>query len=257
MSFLEVMRAKLGYHKSGAATGEPPLVFLHGVGSDKSVWARQIEFFANARTVIAFDYPGYGESDLPAQNLNRREIAEQLIEALRLLKIEQAHFCGLSMGGVIALEIYKQQPQLVASLILANTFAKHPAGAEIVGRARDFLKNGTMREFAEQRVGALLTTAAPDALRAQVIETMARISKQTYAWASPAVWTADYLDLLPEIKVPTLVIGSDFDQPTPLPLSRELTGKIPNAQLAVIENAGHLSNLEQPETFNRLIQEFI
>lgn len=257
MSAVEIHNFKLGYREAGINNQGIAPVFLHGVGSDKSVWDQQLQHFGQTRRAIAFDYPGYNESDLPDNDSDRQKVAAALLEALEFLKVKKAHFCGLSMGGVIALEIYQQQPEKVASLILANTFAKHPHGNAMVERSLKFIENNSMRQFAEQRVDSLLAPNASAATRRQVVETMARIDKRTYRWSSQAVWTADYLALLPKIKVPTLVIGAAFDQPTPPNLSQELAAKIPNAKLKIIPNAGHLSNLDQPETFNRLIENFI
>ncbi len=257
MSVIKIHDFKIGYAEAGQSEAQTPLVFLHGVGSDKTVWQDQLDYFGKSRRTIAFDYPGYGESDLAPDSLTRSEIARYLIAALNQLKIEKAHLCGLSMGGVIALETYRQQPQLIEKLILCNTFAKHPSGREIVERSTRFLENRTMREFAEQRVDALLAPHTSDEIRQTAIETMARIDKRSYAWSSPAVWTADYLDLLPKIAVPALVIGGALDQPTPPALSQELAANIPNARFEIIENAAHLSNLDQPEIFNQSIEKFI
>lgn len=257
MSVIEIDDFKIGYQETGKTDDKPPLVFLHGVGSDKSVWQNQLRYFGKSRRAIAFDYLGYNESSLATNDLSRAEIALSILAALDKLEIKRADFCGLSMGGLIALEIYKQQSEIVRSLVLANTFARHPNGAAIAARSLEFIKQNSMRAFAEQRVNHLLAPHTSESTRRQVVETMARINKQTYVWASKAVWTADYLDLLPKIAVPVLVIGGDSDEPTPPALSIELAENIKNARLEIIENAAHLSNLDQPETFNRLIQNFI
>ncbi|MBA3827265.1 MAG: alpha/beta fold hydrolase, partial [Ktedonobacterales bacterium] len=91
----------IGYTAAGSG---PALVFLHGVGSDKRVWAEQIAHFSQRYRAIALDYPGYGESDLPANPLGRPEIAAALWAALMALQVDRPHVIGLSMGGVIALE---------------------------------------------------------------------------------------------------------------------------------------------------------
>lgn len=257
MSFVKIGNFKIGYTEKGKDNGKTPIVFLHGVGSDKSVWNEQIDFFSNSRRAIAFDYAGYGESDLPKKRLTREEIAAFVLKAMDALEIEIVDVVGLSMGGVIALEMFRQTKKRIHSLVLANTFAKHPNGVEMAERSQKFIENNTMRDFAEQRVKFLLAPQTIQAIRSEVVETMSRIVKSTYDWASPAVWTADYTDLLPEINIPTLVIGSELDVPTPPELSKELAEKIPKAKLAIIKNAGHLSNLDQPQIFNSLIEKFI
>ncbi len=257
MSRIKVEDLRIGYSEAGDENENAPLVFLHGVGSDKSVWDFQLKELSKNRRVVAFDYAGYGESDLPEKDLTRAEIAAYIFGAFDALGIEKAIVCGLSMGGVIALEMFSQNPKRIASLILASTFAKHPNGAAIAERSINFIKDNSMRAFAEQRVDFLLASETSNEVRSAVVETMARIDKETYAWSSEAVWTADYLDLLPEINVPTLVIGGNLDQPTPPDLSRELAFNIKGAKMVIIQNAAHLSNLDQPQIFNKLIENFI
>lgn len=257
MSVVKVEDLNIGYAEAGEKGENLPLVFLHGVGSDKSVWDFQLKELSKKRRVVAFDYPGYGESDLPEKDLTRSEIARYIFGAMNAIGIERAHICGLSMGGVIALEMFAQNSNRIASLILANTFARHPAGAEMAARSLDFVERKSMREFAEQRVDFLLAPETSIDVRCQTIETMARIDKKSYAWASRAVWTADYIDLLAKINVPTLIIGGDSDQPTPPALSRELAYNIKGAKMVIIQNAAHLSNLDKPLIFNELIEKFI
>lgn len=257
MSVVKVGDLQIGYSEAGKATSTTPLVFLHGVGSDKSVWDFQLKELSKNRRVVALDYAGYGESDVPEKDLTGQEIAAYVFGAFAALDIERAHVCGLSMGGVIALEMFAQNPRRIESLVLANTFAKHPSGAEMAERSINFIENHSMREFAEQRVDFLLAPQTSADTRRQVVETMARIDKKSYRWASAAVWTADYLELLPTINIPTLVIGGDLDQPTPPALSRELAYNIRGAKMVIIQNAAHLSNLDQPRVFNELITNFI
>jgi 3-oxoadipate enol-lactonase len=168
-----------------------------------------------------------------------------------------AHTVGLSMGGVIALEMALQQPSRLHSLVLADSFAWHPDAEGILARTRNALATMTMQEFAEARVHVLLAPSAPEALKREVVETMGRIDKRAYAWASVAVWTPDYRGDLLQIVIPTLVVVGEHDQPTPPALSEALQAGIPCAKLATIPNAGHISNIDNPAVFNRVVEEFI
>ena len=96
----------------GAAT---PIVFLHGVGSDKSVWAPQLDHFGGSRRAIALSYPGYGASDFIA-NATRDDFAASVLAVMDSLRIVRAHVCGLSLGGVIAIALYAAAPERCASL---------------------------------------------------------------------------------------------------------------------------------------------
>jgi 3-oxoadipate enol-lactonase len=254
MARIRVHDLDIGYDERGSGDA---VVFLHGVGSDKSVWGRQLEHFARGWRAVALDYPGYGESDLPPGDLDRAAIAGYVLGALDALGVGRAHVVGLSMGGVIALELAMRWPARLRSLALADSFAWHPNADAILARTRAALASMTMREFAEQRVGALLAPGAVAVLKREVVETMGRIDPRAYAWASLAVWTPDYRANLAGIAAPTLVLVGEHDQITPPALSESLAAGIPGARLEVIPGAGHIANIDNPAVFNRVVEEFI
>ena len=245
---------RLGYQEVGSGDAVP-IVFLHGVGSDKSVWRPQLDFFGQRRRAVAFDYPGYGDSDPAPEGTTRDDYAAAILSAMSGLGIESAHVCGLSLGGVIAISLYSAAPERCASLILADTFAVHPDGRGIYERS--VAGSADMRAFAEARVDFLLAQPADPSVRAEVIETMARIDPAAYRIGAEAVWLSDQCERIREIAVPTLVICGTEDMPTPPTLSEDLHALIPESRLEMIDRAGHLTNLEQPEEFNRLVEEFI
>ena len=129
-----------------------PIIFLHGVGSDKGVWSPQIAHFGRARRSLAFDYPGYGESDFIA-GATRDDFARSIAASMEALGIERAHVCGLSLGGVVAIAMQALAPSRCASLIIADSFAVHPDGQAIHDRAVAASQSLTMRELAEARSG--------------------------------------------------------------------------------------------------------
>lgn len=245
---------EIGYTEAGSGDAVP-IVFLHGVGSDKSVWHPQLAFFGAQRRSIAFDYPGYGESAPAPQGTTRDDFASAIIGAMDQLGIHRAHICGLSLGGVVALALHDAAPARCASLILADTFAAHPEGRAIyersVGGSRD------LRTMAETRVDFLIAAPADRAVRSEVVETMARIDPAAYLIGAEAVWLADQRDRAQAVEVPTLILVGDEDRVTPTELSRELAALIRDAHLEVIAGAGHLGNLEKPVEFNRLVSAFI
>lgn len=254
MAIIKVGDLNIGFREQG--NGEA-VVFLHGVGSDKDLWNKQIDYFSESWRAVSIDYPGYGESDLPGRDLSRTEIAQYILGALKQLKISTAHIVGLSMGGVIALEMVRLEPVRIISLTLADTFAKHHDGKAVLERAHKAIETMTMREFAEARMSAVLSPHASEEIRQEAIENMARIDKQSYRWAASAVWTGDYLAQLSDIAVPTLVVIGEYDQLTPLSLAQQLKRKIRGANLEVIPNTGHISNFENPTGFNKVLERFI
>lgn len=244
----------LGYDEAGEGQ-RTPLVFLHGVGSDKSVWRPQLGHFAAERRTLAFDYPGYGDSDPAAEGTTRDDYAAAILAALDWLGLERAHLCGLSLGGVVAMAMHAAAPERVASLILADTFAVHPDGAAIYERS--IAASGDLRVLAEARVDVLLAQPADPGVRREVIETMAAISPAAYRIGAEAVWLADQRARVHDIRVPALVLCGTEDKVTPPALSRELAKLIPGARLEMIEGAGHLGNLEKPGVFNTLVGAFV
>jgi len=144
-----------------------PIIFLHGVGSDKSVWRPQLDHYGANRRAIALDYPGYGESEL-VEGATRDDFAASILGAMDALGIDRAHVCGLSLGGVIAIAMHAAAPSRCASMIIADSFAVHPQGQAIYERG--VAASADMRGLATARIGALLLSEEP---RAEVIDTMA------------------------------------------------------------------------------------
>ena len=250
---VETALGRIGIAEQGS--GGTPIAFLHGVGSDKSVWAPQLEHFGASRRTIAFDYPGYGDSAPAAEGTTRDDYAAAILTAMSEIGIQRAHICGLSLGGVVAIAIHHLDPRSCESLIIADSFAVHPDGRGIYDRS--VAASSDLRALAEARVDVLLAQPADPAIRGEVVETMARIDPGAYRIGAEAVWLADQRDRTRQIRVPTLVICGAEDRVTPPALSAELVELIPGARYEQIEGAGHLSNLEKPQEFNRIVAGFI
>lgn len=233
-----------------------PILFLHGVGSDKSVWAPQLDHFGRSRRAVSLSYPGYGASDF-AIDATRDDYATAVLAVMDALDIEQAHICGLSLGGVVAIALHHAAPQRCASLILADTFAVHPDGQAIFDRSEEASRTIGMPALAEARAGVLLGKDAGPDIHHSVIETMSAIDPAAYVIGARAVWLADQRDRATAIGVPTLVLVGDEDVITPPALSSELAALIPGAEMQVIPAAGHLANIEQPAAFNAAFDAFL
>lgn len=238
----------------GSAT---PILFLHGVGSDKSVWQPQLAYFGRTRRAIAIDYPGYGDSQ-SVEGATRDDFARAALATLDALQIGRAHICGLSLGGVVAIAMHALAPERCGSLILADTFAIHPDGQAIYKRSVAASEAMSMRDLAAARAPMLLGAAASDAIKAEVVATMGRIDPAAYRLGARAVWLADQQDRAADIAVPTLVIVGEEDLITPPSLSRALVDLVGSAaRFQTVAAAGHLANLEQPAAFNEAVDQFI
>jgi 3-oxoadipate enol-lactonase len=247
---------RIGCSLRGA--GGVPLLFLHGVGSGRGAWDGQLEAFGFERLTLAIDMPGYGDSDPVGDGADgRSEFARAALSVLDALGTRQAHVCGLSLGGIIALAMARLAPGRLASLILADTFASHPEGSAILDRSLAGVEALGMQALADSRADALLAEPPDPAVRRTVVETMARIDPAAYAVAAEAVWLADQRREAAAVACPTLILYGSADQITPPALSEELKLLIPHAALIEITGAGHLPNLEQPGIFNRVLAAFL
>lgn len=249
MAAVETVAGKIGF--AGAA-GARAIVFLHGVGSDKSVWRPQLAHFGPG--AVAFDYPGYGESDFQP-NATRDDFAAAILSAMDALGIGSAHICGLSLGGVVAVAMHALAPERCSSLILADTFAVHPDGRAIYERS--VAASEDLRALAEARVDSLLAPGTLADVRTEVVETMARIDPAAYRVGAEAVWLADQQDRAAAIDVPALVICGAEDRITPPALSEQLAAMIPGSRLEIIPGAGHIANFERPAEFDRIVEDFV
>jgi 3-oxoadipate enol-lactonase len=245
---------EIGYSEAGSGE-KTPMVFLHGVGSDKSVWHPQLADFGRERRAIAFDYPGYGDSDPAPENTTRDDYASAILSAMHELGVERAHVCGLSLGGVVAIAMHHAEPRRCASLVLADSFAVHPEGNAIYERS--LAGSRDLPAMAGARVDVLIAQPANGEVRREVVDTMSRIDPRAYRIGAEAVWLADQRGRAESIEVPTLILVGDQDFITPVDLSNELVDLIPNARMQVIAGAGHLTNLEKPGEFNRIVEDFI
>ena len=255
MAKVDTKFGPIGITQSGG--GERiPIIFLHGVGSDKSVWQAQLHHFGQSRHAIAVDYPGYGESEL-IPDATRDDFARAVLAAMDSLDIPLAHICGLSLGGVVALAMHSLAPERCASLVIADSFAVHPEGPAIHQRSVDAADTIGMAALAKARASSLLGSAATDAMRAEVIDTMSRIDPAAYKIGARAVWLADQVDRARSVDCPTLILCGSQDTITPPALSAQLQPLIAGSRYRMIDASGHLANLEQPAAFNDMVEQFL
>ncbi len=244
--------------------GEGPLVvFLHGIGGNRTNWRRQLEALKDRFCAAAWDARGYGASEDPPTQLQFGDYAEDLQRLLDHLKADRAHLVGLSMGGMIIQDFYARYPERAATLTLVDTSPGLGAAPEEV--RRDFLarrleplKRGLRpADFAPALVEVLVARSAPPSVREELIASMALLRPESYRQALEAIVTTDFREVLPKISVPTLVIVGEEDQLTPPAAAEYLAQSITGAEKVVLEGAGHLANIEQPQVFNATLRAFL
>jgi pimeloyl-ACP methyl ester carboxylesterase len=247
----------LGYTDQGHG---PAVAFLHPFPLDSRAWVSQIALLAPEHRVIAIDFPGFGTSGPPPSGLTLGTMAGAVAELLRELGIFKATVIGLSMGGYIALELAAQEPSLLANLVLADTRAGPDSKEGAAGRERFAVraeKDGVGWIADEMLPKLLRPTPDPDVVR-QVASLIARASPAGIAAAQRAMATrADHGPTLEGLKMPVLVLVGGQDVLTPPQESVRMVERLPRGRLEILPGAGHLSNLEEQERFNRALVSFI
>ena len=250
----------VGYTDQGNGT---PLIFIHAFPLSKEMWQPQVDALKDTYRVITIDLGGHGESDIVLWHDSLDDFAKQVIQLLDHLKIVQAVFVGLSMGGYTLFSIYRQYADRVKAIVLADTRAQADSEEGKAGRqsmAEVAFKDGASA-IADMMLPKLLAPSTleqrpeiAEQIRKMILETStAGIVVDLVAMAA----RPDSTDLLSSITCPTLVIVGEDDQATPVAESEYLAQRISGATLVTIPQAGHLSNIEQPATFNQALQSFL
>ncbi|MGO4329257.1 alpha/beta fold hydrolase [Cupriavidus sp. 2TAF22] len=239
------------------------MVFLHGVGGNRSNWDGQLAGLSANHTCVAWDARGYGDSDDSARQLVFSDFADDLDFLLSELGAERAHIVGLSMGGYIAQDFYLRYPERVATLTLAATSAganllTSEAREEFLAKRLRPLEEGvSIAEIAKGLVDILAGGRADEAIRLRLRRSLEALRPDSYKQALQALVTTDFREALGRITVPTLVIVGDEDRVLPEAESHLLAASIPRSRLVVIKGAGHLCNIEAPAEFDSALSAFL
>ena len=238
--------------------GPPPVVFIHGLGGDHTVWLYQVREFSARFPTITLDLRGHGASTKPRQDFTVADLARDVARLLRCLGAERAHIVGLSLGGMVAQQIALDHPLVVASLVLADTLCGTPAEFADVSRdALQFIIRNSMATVAQTRITNAFSDGVDPVMRGFFIDRIAGNDKAAYVRAAHAAFGFSVCERLSEITAPTLVIVGDADRVTPPLLSEDIAARIPGARLVRIPAAGHIANLERPHEFNRAVLDFL
>jgi pimeloyl-ACP methyl ester carboxylesterase len=239
-----------------------PIVFLHAFPLNRTMWATQEEALSSQFRIITIDLRGHGESDAPLWHYTLDQSADDVRALLDHLAIQQALFAGLSMGGYILFALYRKYAARVRGLILADTRAQADKAEEKAGRFK-------MAQSAyEQGPPAIADLMIPKLLSPLNVQTKPDLVRHVRAMiegnqvsgiAGDLMAMAERSDSIPfltQITCPTQIIVGELDQGTPVSDAKLMAEHIPGSRLAIIPNAAHLANLEQPAAFNQIISSF-
>ena len=239
------------------------LVLIHGFPLGAHMWDPQRPLAERGWRVVAPSLRGFDgtAADPIAESVD--DFAGDLIDFLQALHIEDPVICGLSMGGYIAFALFRHVPGLFRGLILADTRAQGDAPEAVEGRKR--MRAAVLEQGAQVAADEMLPKLVCEATRfkkPEVVEQLRRMivsnARETIAGAVTALMTRpDATPVLREIHCPTLIIVGDQDALTPPHFSQDMQRGIRGSELVVVENAGHMSNMEQPDHFNAAVARFL
>ena len=253
--------ADLAYYDSGRGR---PIVFLHSFGHNKTMWFPQLTYFVERGwRVLAPDMPGHGDSTFDPSNHTVDAIARSYLELLEAIGLRRVVLVGISMGGYLALRMWARKPHAIAALVLSNTKAESDS-PEIVARRR-----AQIASIDRDGVAEFIRTGAPKRLsphtldhRPWVLDAITMMNFTVSAKANAATLEAmaaraDDTATLATVTVPTLVTAGGDDAFIPKGSAAILRDGISGARLHTIEATGHVSNLENPTEYNRVLDEFL
>ncbi|HEX2940320.1 MAG TPA: alpha/beta fold hydrolase [Rhodopila sp.] len=251
--------ASIRLHRRGHG---PALVMLHCLGMDHHLWDG-LGGLADTFELIAYDFPGHGETPVPATGYEIEDLSEQLAAVLQQAGIARAHVMGISLGGLVAQHFAATNPAVVERLVLCDTTPCYgeEAKANWPVRAAAARQNGTA-----SLLPAVEKTWFTDGFRARspvppeirlVRDTFARCPGEGYALACEALGAADLVDLAGEIHAPTLVLCGSDETLAFREAAEWLAANIAGAKLAYIPDAAHASVLEQTAWVERALRTFL
>jgi len=249
------------YYELHGQEGMPWLVLSHSLACSTRMWDEQIAAFKDRYRIVAYDTRGHGSSQAPAGAYSLEQLADDLKALLDRLGISRAHYCGLSMGGMIGQTYALKYPGTLATLVLADTTSRIPA--EALPTWQDRIRTAEAKGM-QPLVEPTLARWFTEPYRKAQPQTMQRIGNLIgstpvagYVGCCHAIPRINLTARLKEIRTPILIIVGEDDPGTPVAMSKEIHANAPGSKLVVLPKAAHLSNIEQSAAFNRALDEFL
>lgn len=258
---------KLSYISKGE--GEV-LIFIHSYAWDKNMWEPQIEFLSSQYRCIAVDLPGHGESELlkSDEKITLRDIAKGIVDLIEKLNIDSYSYIGLSVGGMLAPYIYEMDKNKVKNMVIMDSYS----GSESREMQKMYsiildtiLEEKRISEIVAAKVAPLFfspeTSKTKNRLYIDFYNRLINISSdkiETLVKVGEAIFNRENsMDLLKKIDIPVTLLVGEYDIPRPVSESEEMLKVLKNSSLFIVENAGHISNLENIEMVNKILKEFL
>lgn len=238
--------------------GGPWLVFSNSLATDLRIWDAQVARFGEDFQILRYDQRGHGGTQVPRESATIAVAGNDLIALLDHYGIAACTFVGLSMGMPTGLHVVDRQPRRIERLVLVDGQAATAPGGAANWEARiSAAKEKGMARTAEETLARWFSPSFAESQRGrEMLDIIASVPLEGFVACARALQAYDYRHVLPSIAVPTLLIAGANDGAMPENM-RKLAAAIPGARFEEISGAGHIPNVEQPEAFNRLLEEFI
>jgi len=261
-NFIDINDIRISYLTDGTEQAET-ILFVHGFPLDKSMWLHQLHAFKSDFRVIAPDLRGHGETTIGDQAFSISLFADDLIRLMDALELKKVILCGLSMGGYTALNAVLRFPDRFSALILTDTSCKAdtPEAREKRMQTIVDIEQSGLEKYAEESLKRLF---APESLvyktdEAEAVRNMILNTTKNSLFSSLKALASreESCSKLSMINIPTLVITGQADIITPPEIAELMHQQIPHSRIHILEEAGHMSNMENPEGFNEQLRMFL
>ncbi len=239
----------------------PAIVLVHGHPFSRRMWHGQLESLSDTFRVIAPDLPGYGESPVRGTTARPRDLADAVVELMDAIGVDRATVVGLSLGGLVAMELGLGNPERVTGVVLTATTAAPltPEEAEMRRATAARVERDGMLDHALEMAGRLFGPAArrEPSLVLPILETMLTTSPAGAAAALRGrAERPPYDRLLRDLRVPALVLAGDADSFSTAEITAQLVASLPGPEVLILPGVGHMPNLEAPERFDEAVRAF-
>ena len=237
---------------------EPTLMLSNSLGCTLEMWEPQIKALTQVFRVIRYDRRGHGKSQVPSGPYSMERLGRDVLAILDALNVRKAHWCGLSMGGMVGQWLGANAPERFDRIILANTTCCYPDPTNWLDRIKAVNEGGLAR-VADMIVAGWLTAHFREReplVAARMKAMLLATPVQGYVACCEALSRLDQRELLPRIESKTLIIAGRHDNATPVSAAEFICSRIPDASMTIME-AAHISNVEQPDAFTDAVVGFL
>ncbi|HEU4660859.1 MAG TPA: 3-oxoadipate enol-lactonase [Pseudolabrys sp.] len=236
----------------------PVLMLSNSLGTNLHMWDAQVPEFTKHFRVVRYDRRGHGKSGVPKGPYSMERFGRDVLAIIDALKVDKINWCGLSMGGMVGMWLGANASNRLNKMVLSNTNCHYPDKSPWADRIRAVREKG-LASFVGLNMERWFTKAFRDSNAAEIArltEMFVATNPEGYIGCVEAIRDMDHRDLLPKIKVPTLIIAGKDDPATTVAQAEYLRDHIPGAKMVVI-NAAHISNIERPQEYAKAVLDFL